>query len=67
VLFRSPISERAVVEGYRAVMRGRTTLIISHRRAGLGQIEQIDLELAGGLAPFAATAPPAAKVPGLAL
>jgi ATP-binding cassette subfamily B protein len=27
-----PISERAVVEGYRAVMRGRTTLIISHRR-----------------------------------
>ena len=27
-----PISERAVVEGYRAVMRGRTTLIVSHRR-----------------------------------
>jgi ABC-type multidrug transport system fused ATPase/permease subunit len=27
-----PISERAVVDGYRAVMRGRTTLIISHRR-----------------------------------
>lgn len=27
-----PISERSVVEGYRAVMRGRTTLIISHRR-----------------------------------
>lgn len=27
-----PVSERAVVEGYRAVMRGRTTLIISHRR-----------------------------------
>jgi ABC-type multidrug transport system fused ATPase/permease subunit len=27
-----PLSERAVVEGYRAVMRGRTTLIISHRR-----------------------------------
>ena len=27
-----PRSERAVVEGYRAVMRGRTTLIISHRR-----------------------------------
>ena len=27
-----PIAERAVVEGYRAVMRGRTTLIISHRR-----------------------------------
>jgi ATP-binding cassette, subfamily B, bacterial len=27
-----PVSERAVVDGYRAVMRGRTTLIISHRR-----------------------------------
>ena len=27
-----PISERAVVDGYRAVMRGRTTLVISHRR-----------------------------------
>jgi ATP-binding cassette subfamily B protein len=27
-----PRSERAVVDGYRAVMRGRTTLIISHRR-----------------------------------
>ena len=27
-----PISERAVLDGYRAVMRGRTTLIISHRR-----------------------------------
>ncbi|MEZ5285503.1 MAG: ABC transporter ATP-binding protein [Vicinamibacterales bacterium] len=27
-----PISERAVVDGYRAVMHGRTTLVISHRR-----------------------------------
>ncbi len=27
-----PISERQVVEGYRTMMRGRTTLIISHRR-----------------------------------
>jgi ATP-binding cassette subfamily B protein len=27
-----PVSERAVVDGYRAVMRGRTSLVISHRR-----------------------------------
>ncbi|MCC7126019.1 MAG: ABC transporter ATP-binding protein [Acidobacteria bacterium] len=27
-----PVAERAVVDGYRAVMRGRTCLIISHRR-----------------------------------
>jgi ATP-binding cassette subfamily B protein len=27
-----PISERHVIEGYRAVMRGRTTILISHRR-----------------------------------
>ncbi len=27
-----PVSERQVVEGYRAVMRGRTTILISHRR-----------------------------------
>lgn len=27
-----PVSERHVVEGYRAVMRGRTTILISHRR-----------------------------------
>ena len=27
-----PISERQVIEGYRAVMRGRTIILISHRR-----------------------------------
>lgn len=27
-----PLSERAVLDGYRAVMRGRTSLVISHRR-----------------------------------
>lgn len=27
-----PVSERAVLDGYRAVMRGRTSLVISHRR-----------------------------------
>jgi ATP-binding cassette subfamily B protein len=27
-----PISERQVVEGYRAIMRGRTTILITHRR-----------------------------------
>ena len=26
-----PVSERHVIEGYRAVMRGRTTMLISHR------------------------------------
>ena len=26
-----PVSERHVIEGYRAVMRGRTTILISHR------------------------------------
>jgi ATP-binding cassette subfamily B protein len=27
-----PVSERHVIDGYRAVMRGRTTMLISHRR-----------------------------------
>jgi ATP-binding cassette, subfamily B, bacterial len=27
-----PISERHVIEGYRAIMRGRTTVLITHRR-----------------------------------
>jgi ATP-binding cassette subfamily B protein len=27
-----PISERQVIEGYRAIMRGRTTILITHRR-----------------------------------
>ena len=36
-----PISERAVVEGYRAVMRGRTTLIISHRRDVAMSVDQV--------------------------
>jgi ATP-binding cassette subfamily B protein len=27
-----PISERHVIEGYRAIMRGRTTILITHRR-----------------------------------
>ena len=27
-----PMRERQVIEGYRAVMRGRTTILISHRR-----------------------------------
>ena len=27
-----PVSERHVIEGYQAVMRGRTTILISHRR-----------------------------------
>lgn len=40
-----PLSERAVVEGYRAVMRGRTTLVISHRRdVALGADRAIVLE-----------------------
>jgi ATP-binding cassette subfamily B protein len=26
-----PVSERAVIDGYRSVMRGRTTIVISHR------------------------------------
>ncbi len=28
-----PASERALMEGYRALMRGRTTVLVSHRRA----------------------------------
>jgi len=61
------VTEQRLMQSLASFMAGRTTLIISHRRAGLEQFEQIDLELASGLAPFPATAPPAAKVPGLAL
>ena len=28
-----PVSERQIVEGYEAVMRGRTTIVITHRAA----------------------------------
>jgi ATP-binding cassette subfamily C protein CydC len=61
------VTEQRLMQSLAPFLAGRTTLIISHRRTGLGQIEQIDLESASGLTPFAATAPPAAKVPGLAL
>ncbi len=27
-----PVTERQVIEGYESVMRGRTTILISHRR-----------------------------------
>lgn len=36
-----PIGERAVVEGYRAVMRGRTTIIISHRREVAMSVDRV--------------------------
>ena len=61
------VTEQRLMQSLVPFMAGRTTLIISHRRTGLGQIEQIDLEPAGGLASFPAAAPPAAKVLGLTL
>ncbi len=36
-----PVSERHVTEGYRRVMRGRTTLLISHRRDLAMQADEI--------------------------
>jgi ATP-binding cassette subfamily C protein CydC len=36
-----PITEQSVMEGLEAFMRGRTTLIISHRRTGFGCAERI--------------------------
>ena len=36
-----PVSERHVVEGYQSVMRGRTTILISHRRELAMQADRI--------------------------
>ena len=36
-----PVIERQVMDGYRAVMRGRTTLLITHRRDLAMQADQV--------------------------
>ena len=36
-----PVSEQQVIDGYRAVMRGRTTILISHRRELAAQADHV--------------------------
>jgi thiol reductant ABC exporter CydC subunit len=43
------VTEQRLMQSLAPFMAGRTTLIVSHRRAGLVQVERIDLDPAGGL------------------
>ena len=49
---RSAMSERQVVEGYEAVMRGRTTIVITHRLELAARADRV-LVLDGERAPQA--------------